>query len=106
VNEEKLLPGSEARTSTTTESSVGLQTKSRYGFSFGPGVAVTRNHGISDLMNAFNPSDLNPPGTGEDSAGGASPADTNGGRGQRVKGGDRRSEIETLYALDDGCSGS
>lgn len=38
------------RNYTTTGSSVGLETKSRYGFSFGPSVGVTRSHGITDYM--------------------------------------------------------
>ena len=35
---------------TTTASSVKVEKKTRYGISFGPSVAVTRNHGISDIL--------------------------------------------------------
>ena len=38
------------RSYTTTLSSAGLETKSRYGFSFGPSVGVTRSHGITDYL--------------------------------------------------------
>ncbi len=38
------------RTYTTTGSSLSLETKSRYGFSFGPTVGITRSHGITDYM--------------------------------------------------------
>lgn len=38
------------RSYTTTGSSVGLETKSRYGFSFGPSVGINRSHGITDYL--------------------------------------------------------
>ena len=47
---ENYLYGIGDRTYTTTESSVSLTKKTRYGFSFGPSVAITRSHGITDYM--------------------------------------------------------
>ena len=47
---ENYLYGIGDRTYTMTESSIGLKKKTRYGFSFGPSVAVTRSHGITDYM--------------------------------------------------------
>ena len=38
------------RTYTTTQSTVGLQKMTRYGFSFGPSVQIARSHGITDYM--------------------------------------------------------
>ncbi len=38
------------RNFTSTGSTVGLETKSRYGFSFGPSLGVTRSHGITDYL--------------------------------------------------------
>lgn len=38
------------RTYTTTESSISLKKKTRYGISFGPSVDITRSHGITDYM--------------------------------------------------------
>ncbi len=47
---QQALYGIGNRSYTTTGSSIGLETRSRYGFSFGPSVGVTRNHGITDYL--------------------------------------------------------
>jgi len=47
---ENYLYGIGDRTYTTTQSSIGLQKKTRYGFSFGPSVQIARSHGITDYM--------------------------------------------------------
>ena len=47
---ENLLYGIGNRTYTSTASSIGLQKMTRYGFSFGPSVGITRSHGITDYM--------------------------------------------------------
>lgn len=47
---ERELYGIGDKTYTTTGSSVSLEKMTRYGISFGPGVDVTRSHGVSEIL--------------------------------------------------------
>lgn len=47
---EHILYGIGNRAYTSTDSSVSLEKKTRYGISFGPSVGINRTHGISDYM--------------------------------------------------------